>query len=111
MPTYEYRCGRCEALSQRFVLSISKGEEDVPCEREGCGGVAHRIISRTLRPIFKGPGFYETDYKKPQKKLVTKSVSGKQEHKEEALEALGGAEEHAKKTFGEEACDNLVEIE
>lgn len=60
MPTYEYLCDEC---GFKFEVFQSIAAEPVHiCPR--CGGQVHRLISGGGGIIFKGSGFYETDYKK-----------------------------------------------
>lgn len=59
MPTYEYVCKDCGYRFEEFQKII-----DAPltaCPK--CGGHVKRIISGGNGIIFKGSGFYETDYK------------------------------------------------
>ena len=57
MPIYEFRCPKCKME----VEKIAKMSEDVPCKK--CSINMERLISTTSKPIFKGSGFFETDYK------------------------------------------------
>lgn len=59
MPTYEYLCDACGFKFEEFQ-SIAAEPLHV-CPR--CGGTVHRLISGGGGVIFKGSGFYETDYK------------------------------------------------
>ncbi len=59
MPTYEYRCTQCEHLFEQFQ-SI-KDEPVKICPR--CGGPVRRLIGGGNGLIFKGSGFYITDYR------------------------------------------------
>jgi len=60
MPTYEYQCDRC---GKRFELF--QNMNDVPVQHcPECGGHVHRLIGTGAGIIFKGSGFYETDYKR-----------------------------------------------
>ncbi len=66
MPTYDYKCAKCSTEFERFQ---SMTEEPVRiCPR--CGGHVDRLIGSGSGLIFKGSGFYLTDYKnkKPQTK-------------------------------------------
>ena len=60
MPTYEYRCRTCghqfEAFQRISEAPLTKCPE--------CGKKVERLISAGLGIIFKGSGFYSTDYKK-----------------------------------------------
>lgn len=60
MPTYEYQCRDCQYRVDYFQ-SI-KEEARTECPR--CKGRLERMVSRGGGLIFKGTGFYETDYKK-----------------------------------------------
>ncbi|MGB9720960.1 MAG: FmdB family zinc ribbon protein [bacterium] len=60
MPTYEYECINC-----RFRFEIFQGINDEKvkiCPK--CGSSVRRLISGGAGLIFKGSGFYITDYKK-----------------------------------------------
>lgn len=60
MPTYTYECRKCGHTFDIFH-SISATPR-VKCEE--CGGGAKRLMGTGAGIIFKGSGFYETDYKK-----------------------------------------------
>jgi putative FmdB family regulatory protein len=55
MPTYEYRCGKCESLT---ILSRSVDERDEPVTCT-CGFSSTRIYN-AVGIQFKGTGFYKT---------------------------------------------------
>ncbi len=59
MPTYDYKCKSC---GNRFELFQKMTDEPIT-ECRNCGGKVIRLIGAGLTPIFKGSGFYETDYK------------------------------------------------
>jgi putative FmdB family regulatory protein len=59
MPTYEYKCLECNNLFEVFQ-SMSSVQIKVCPE---CGGNVKRLIGAGAGPIFKGTGFYQTDYK------------------------------------------------
>lgn len=65
MPTYEYRCPEGHE-SEDFVLKISDAKSEVPCPT--CGAAAPRRMSAGSGLLFKGSGFYITDYGKDGKK-------------------------------------------
>jgi putative FmdB family regulatory protein len=60
MPTYEYECEKCSKRFERFQSINAKPLAKCP----DCGGRARRRISAGGGVIFKGSGFYETDYKR-----------------------------------------------
>ena len=60
MPTYEYKCKRCQYSFEAFQSILAKPVTICP----RCGGTVERLISGGVGIIFKGTGFYETDYKR-----------------------------------------------
>lgn len=59
MPTYEYECGKC---GHRFEMFHSMKAEPVKkCPK--CRGKVQKLIGTGSGIIFKGTGFYQTDYK------------------------------------------------
>ena len=61
MPTYEYACRLCD---QQFEIFQSiKADPLSECPSCGENGL-RRLIGRGAGIIFKGSGFYETDYKR-----------------------------------------------
>ena len=65
MPTYEYRCPNGHDF-EHFFRKISDSQVALPCP--ACGAVAERRISGGAGLLFKGSGFYITDYGKDGKK-------------------------------------------
>lgn len=65
MPTYEYRCPEGHDF-EKFVQKISDAKGELPCPT--CGKVAARRMSAGGGLLFKGSGFYITDYGKDGKK-------------------------------------------
>lgn len=65
MPTYDFRCPAGHAF-ERFYRKISEAQSEVSCP--DCGAVAVRQVSGGAGLLFKGSGFYITDYGKDGKK-------------------------------------------
>src|SRR4051812_22080014 len=65
MPTYEYRCPNGHDFEQ-FFSKISDSKSVLACPV--CGAEAERRISGGAGLLFKGSGFYITDYGKDGKK-------------------------------------------
>jgi putative FmdB family regulatory protein len=61
MPTYEFRCPNGHEF-ERFYRKISDAAAELPCPE--CGKVAVRQLSGGAGLLFKGSGFYLTDYGK-----------------------------------------------
>lgn len=59
MPTYDYKCQACNYTFEFF--QSMKEEPLTTCPK--CGGQLKRLIGPGAGPIFKGTGFYQTDYK------------------------------------------------
>jgi putative FmdB family regulatory protein len=60
MPTYEYECTKCGHTFEAF--QSMKDEPLSSCPK--CRGRVRRLIQGGIGIIFKGSGFYTTDYKK-----------------------------------------------
>ncbi len=65
MPTYEYRCPDGHEF-EKFVQKMSDAQSELACPV--CGVVAARRMSAGGGLLFKGSGFYITDYGKDGKK-------------------------------------------
>lgn len=60
MPTYEYECSKCGKKFDLFQMM-----KDDPIKKcPDCKGKVDRLLGGGSGIIFKGTGFYETDYKK-----------------------------------------------
>ena len=64
MPTYNYKCKNCNLSFSIF----QKMNESPKSKCKDCGGMLERIITGGTGMIFKGSGFYLTDYKKSDSK-------------------------------------------
>src|SRR3989449_10305513 len=60
MPTYEYKCPNGHVFEKFFQQMTDKQHERCP----KCGKRATRLISGGVGLVFKGSGFYTTDYKR-----------------------------------------------
>lgn len=61
MALFEYKCESCSDIKE--ILEKYEDNCDKSCDK--CKGIMKRVdISRVSKPVFKGSGFYETDYKK-----------------------------------------------
>jgi len=59
MPTYEYRCRECGREFEVFQRMSDR--PGAPCP--ACSAAAERLISGGAGLLFKGDGFYITDYR------------------------------------------------
>lgn len=80
MPTYEYHCEKCK---KDFELFQSMKDDPVKtCPKEQCRqktwgkGKVRRLLGTGAGLIFKGSGFYITDYRSEGYKQAAKSEAG-----------------------------------
>lgn len=72
MPTYEYECLKC---GHRF--EVFQKMTDLPRKRcPKCRGKVRRLVGSGAGMIFKGTGFYATDYRSQSYKDQKKKESG-----------------------------------
>ena len=72
MPTYDYQCDKCGNLFEHFQKMSDESLKVCP----KCGGQLHRLIGGGSGIIFKGSGFYQTDYKNKSKPKKDDSCPG-----------------------------------
>ncbi len=61
MPTYEYECQKCKHQFEHFQSITAEPLKKCP----KCKGKVRRLLGTGAGIIFKGSGFYQTDYRKP----------------------------------------------
>lgn len=86
MPTYEYRCEKGHTF-ERFQ-SMTEDPIDTCPE---CGAPAERLLSAGAGLLFKGSGFYITDYRSESYKKAAEAESAKQSGKKPESKSDGGA--------------------
>jgi len=59
MPTYEYECRKCNHLFEEFQSITAESLKKCPV----CSGRVGRLIGIGAGVLFKGSGFYQTDYR------------------------------------------------
>jgi putative FmdB family regulatory protein len=72
MPTYEYECRKCGERFERFQSITEKPLKRCP----SCRGAVRRLLGTGAGIIFKGSGFYETDYRSRSYKEAAKKEQG-----------------------------------
>ena len=60
MPHWDFRCPTCETTTNLWFVSFAAS---VTAKCDMCGHPLQRLPSYAI-PVFKGTGFYKTDYKK-----------------------------------------------
>ncbi|MBD3422730.1 MAG: zinc ribbon domain-containing protein [Chitinivibrionales bacterium] len=74
MPTYEYECEKCGHIFEEFQ-SISANPL-TNCPKDECSGKVRRLLSAGAGFLFKGSGFYITDYRSDSYQKAAKAESG-----------------------------------
>ena len=75
MPTYEYECTKCGHAFEKLQSIIAAPLKLCP----ECKGKVKRLIGAGSGIIFKGSGFYATDYRKGKDPEKTSCPSNKKE--------------------------------
>lgn len=80
MPTYEYECESCKHKFEKFQPIKAKPLRKCP----ECGKRPRRLIGSGAAVIFKGSGFYQTDYRSAEykKKAETSAKDEKSDSSE-----------------------------
>ena len=98
MPTYEYECTKCGKVTDIFqpitdkALRRFRKSDDPNCD---CGAAVTRLLGRGAGIIFKGSGFYETDYRSESYKKAAKAE--KESSKGDGKEKTGKGTDGKKK--------------
>jgi len=74
MPNYDYKCKKCSYVFE--VFQSMKAARLKTCPK--CGGKVERLIGAGGGIIFKGSGFYATDYGKKGRKAGKKDPAASQ---------------------------------
>ncbi|HEY7462584.1 MAG TPA: zinc ribbon domain-containing protein, partial [Gemmatimonadota bacterium] len=72
MPTYDYQCRRCGHEFEKFQKISDPPRARCP----KCRGGAERLITGGAGLLFKGGGFYITDYRSESYRQAAKAESG-----------------------------------
>lgn len=81
MPTYDYECSQCDNKWEEFQSITAKPIRKCPA----CGKLkAKRIIGAGAGIIFKGSGFYQTDYRSSSYKKAAEADSKAQSSSSES---------------------------
>ncbi|OLD03726.1 MAG: hypothetical protein AUI99_04045 [Gemmatimonadetes bacterium 13_1_40CM_3_69_22] len=101
MPTYEYKCPAGHVFEKFYPTMNYKRREKCPT----CGKPAERQISGGAGLVFKGSGFYTTDYKRAGEKQGQQEQKQKDESKPAAeskpAESKSGESAKKKKDSGD----------
>ena len=89
MPTYDYLCTSC---SHKFEYFQSMSDDHLK-ECPVCGSNVRRLVSGGTGLIFKGSGFYLTDYKKKSEQKKQDKTVGKSDKKPGKIKAVADKKE------------------
>ena len=103
MPTYEFRCPKGHDF-EKFYRSMSAAPLEVACPT--CGRTAERQFSAGAGLVFKGSGFYITDYGKDGKKVATPPAATGEGGSTSAPGESGGKSEPAAKSDSKPAAES-----
>ena len=74
MPNYDYECLKC---GKRFEVFQSMNDAKLTdCPRAECDGAVKRLLGTGVGIIFKGSGFYQTDYRSSAYQASAKADGG-----------------------------------
>ncbi len=103
MPTYEYHCDACGENVEIFQSMTAAPEDTCP----NCGEKKlHRLISGGAGIIFKGSGFYCTDYKKSS--AATASINSDSEPKAKSESKSSEKSKPAEKPAAKKSSDKTA---
>jgi len=74
MPNYDYECQKCG--NRLEVFQSMNDAKLTDCRIEGCGGELRRLLGTGGGIIFKGSGFYQTDYRSSSYQAGAKAEGG-----------------------------------
>ena len=74
MPNYDYQCQKCGI---RFEVFQSMNDAKLTaCNVPGCDGLVKRLLGTGGGILFKGAGFYQTDYRSSSYHAASKADDG-----------------------------------
>jgi putative FmdB family regulatory protein len=110
MPTYEYKCKACKHEFEKFQSITSNPARKCP----SCGKLGvERLIGTGAGIIFKGSGFYETDYKRAGSKKPDCPAETKTAKSEKPAEVAGksATSEVSSSKVTTESCKSCAKAE
>jgi putative FmdB family regulatory protein len=74
MPNYDYECQQC---GKRFEVFQSMNDPKLTaCQADHCDGKVKRLLGTGGGILFKGSGFYQTDYRSSSYQAASKAEGG-----------------------------------
>ena len=100
MPRYDYQCTEC-GLEFELIQSFQEAGSGV-CPK--CSGVGRRVY-HAVPVIYKGSGFYTTDYGRPK----TRTENNGKENKEDSKESKTASEKDSSPKDSDASVDSKSE--
>jgi len=88
MPTYEYECPKCGVFEVFQNMSEESLKRCPTCKRK-----VKRLLGTGAGILFKGSGFYETDYRSPEYKKAESAEKAKSTKEKSSTDSTGKKDE------------------
>ena len=95
MPTYDYLCEKCG--HQFEVFQSMRDDKLTDCPLDDCEGPVKRLLGTGAGLIFKGGGFYETDYRSDSYKKGASKEKEASKPKSDGASSGGGSDKGSTK--------------
>lgn len=106
MPTYEYECTKCQRRFEKFQSIVARPLTRIKTDCAECANNAPvtRLIGTGSAVLFKGSGFYETDYRSESYKKDAKAEKDSSKDKTSS-DTSGTTSASEKSPKGKKAAD------
>lgn len=101
MPNYDYQCKTCGHEFE--VFQSMKDDRLTDCPLDDCEGEVKRLLGTGAGIIFKGSGFYETDYRSDSYKKA-KSADSKEPSSSSSGDSKSSASSDSKKSSSDSSA-------
>lgn len=101
MPTYDYKCEKCGHQFEAF--QSMKDDRLEVCPLDDCDGGVKRLLGTGAGIIFKGSGFYETDYRSDSYKKAASADKSGQGSSSESKSSSGKPDSGGSSSSGKKA--------
>ena len=101
MPTYDYNCEKCGHQFEAF--QSMKDDRLEVCPLDDCDGGVKRLLGTGAGIIFKGSGFYETDYRSDSYKKAASADKSGQGSSSESKSSSGKPDSGGSSSSGKKA--------
>ncbi|MFH0981320.1 MAG: FmdB family zinc ribbon protein [Planctomycetota bacterium] len=92
MPTYEYECTKCGGITEVFQGITERPKRTLDCAACGERTPVRRLLGAGAGVLFKGSGFYATDYRSDSYKKAAKAEDATAEAKTDSGKSSASVE-------------------